>query len=254
MKRNVPILLTAFLLLLSVSCKSSGGANSETMSADAPHTFAGYPVVYLTTDVSSEGLLAVYEALEASDMGTVAVKTSEPEDGYPWPELTEDLMQAIGEDPVVDFAEGPNSSDYDHTIFLTHFRRHETAGFSGTVANLASVSSQAEENGVPSPNGDEWMRSLAERGAAAAETLKEQALYLAVLDHSSIDDPSHDVAVLSSYDPVALDQACVDLVNMTKECQALAVHIEECSGLSTLIHAEQMGLGSRTYAFSSIEN
>ncbi len=251
MKRNVPILLTAFLLLLSVSCKNSGGASSETMSADESHTFAGYPVVYLTTDVSSEGLLAVYEALEASDAEAVAVKMSEPEDGLSWPELTEDLMQAIGEDSVVDFAEGPNSSDYDRTIFLTHFRRHETVGFSGTVANLASVSSQTEEN---DPNGDELMKSLAERGAAAAETLKGQALYIAVLDHSSIDDPSRDVAVLSSYDPVSLDQACVDLVNMNEECQTLALHIADCSGLSTLIHAEQMGLGSRTYAFLSIDD
>ncbi len=253
MKRNIPILLTAFLLLLSVSCKS-GGASSGTMSADAPHTFAGYPVVYLTTDVSSEGLLAVYEALEASDAGAVAVKMSEPEDGLSWPELTADLMQAIGEDSVVDFADEPNDSDYDRTIFLTHFRRHETAGFSGTVANLASISSQTEENGVSSPNGDEWMKSLAERGAAAAETLKGQALYIAVLDHFSIDDPSRDVAVLSSYDPVSLDQACVDLVNMNEECQTLALHIADCSGLSTLIQAEQMGLGSRTYAFLSIEN
>ncbi len=98
------------------------------------------------------------------------------------------------------------------------------------------------------------LQSLAERGTAAAEALKGQALYIAVLDHSSIDDPSRDIAVLSSYDPVALDQACVDLVNMTEECQTLALHIADCNGLSTLIQAEQMGLGSRTYAFSSIEN
>ncbi len=163
-------------------------------------------------------------------------------------------MQSIGEDAVADFAEEPNYSDSDSTIFLTHFRRHETAGFYGTVANLASASSQAEENGVQAPSGDEWMKSLAEHGTAAAEALKGQVLYIAVLDHSSIDNPSHDVAVLSSYDPVSLDQACVDLVNMNEECQTLALHIADCSGLSTLIHAEQMGLGSRTYTFLSIDN
>ena len=76
----------------------------------------------------------------------------------------------------------------------------------------------------------------------------------AVLDHFSIGDVSNDVAVLSSYDPVSLDQACVDLVNMSEECQILALHIASCNGLSTLIQAEQMGLGSRTYAFLSIDN
>ena len=98
------------------------------------------------------------------------------------------------------------------------------------------------------------MKSLAEHGNAAAETLKGQVLYIAVLDQFSIGDTANDIAILSSYDPVSLDQACVDLVNMTDECHRLALHIADCNGLSTLIQAEQMGLGSRTYAFLSIDN
>lgn len=253
MKRKFSIVLTAFLLLLLIGC-SNNSADGEKVPADEPHTFAGYPVVYLTTDVSAKGLLAVYEALEPSDAGTVVMKLSEQEDDFQWAELTEDLIQLIGEPSIVDVADEPNYTDYGNTLFLTHFHRHEATGFRGTVANLASLSSQTEENDFQSPNTDELMKSLAEHGNAAAETLKGQVLYIAVLDHFSIGDTANDIAILSSYDPVSLDQACVDLVNMTEECHRLALHIASCNGLSTLIQAEQMGLGSRTYAFLSIDN
>lgn len=126
-------------------------------------------------------------------------------------------------------------------------------GFYGTVANLASISRQSEETGSHTP-ADKLTKLLAERGNAAAETLKGQVVYMAVLDRLSIGDSSTDIAILSSYDPVALDQACVDLVNMIEECQMLALHITGCKGLSTLIQAEQMGLGNRTYAFLRIDN
>lgn len=107
MKRKFPIVLTVFLLLLLADCKSSI-SDDKKMPADEPHTFAGYPVVYLTTDVSAKGLLAVYEALGPSADGTVAMKLSEQEDGFQWGELTEDLMQLIGEPSIVDLTAEPN--------------------------------------------------------------------------------------------------------------------------------------------------
>lgn len=253
MKRKFFIVFIALVLLLLAGCKNSS-ADDKQVSADEPHTFAGYPVVYLTTDVSAKGLLAVYEALEPSAAESVAMKLSEQEDIFQWSELTKDLIQSTGEPSIVDLVDDPNYADYGSTIFLTHFHRHEAAGFHGTVANLASISSQTEETDSQPPNADELMKLLAERGNAAAETLKGQVLYIAVLDHFSIGNDSTDIAILSSYDPVSLDQACVDLVNMSEECQILALHIASCKGLSTLIQAEQMGLGSRTYAFLSIDN
>ena len=111
------------------------------------------------------------------------------------------MIQSIGEPSIVDLVDDPNYADYGSTIFLTHLHRHEAAGFHGTVANLASISRQTEETGSRSPNADELMKLLAERGNMAAETLKGQVLYIAVLDHFSIGDVSNDVAILSSYDP-----------------------------------------------------
>ena len=97
------------------------------------------------------------------------------------------------------------------------------------------------------------MKHLAEQGKTAVESMNEPVLYIAVLDRWSIGDSQYNGGIVSSYDPVSLDQACVDLVNMTEECQSLAAHIASCNGIYTLISAEQMGWGSRTYGLLNID-
>jgi hypothetical protein len=64
----------------------------------------------------------------------------------------------------------------------------------------------------------------------------------------------HDVGILASTDPVALDQACVDIVYNTprEESAALIERIESRNGIHTLEHAEKIGLGSRTYNLVNI--
>lgn len=180
------------------------------------------------------------------------MKLSEEAGAFQWTELTEDFILAAGEPAAANYGCEFKYSDYDNIIVLTHFHRHETLGFYGTIANLASISEQAEEYGSQTDNADERMKELAELGNAAAETLKGQILYIAVLDHFGIGDATSDATIFSSYDPVSLDQACLDYVNMTEEGQSFALHIADCGGLSTLIHAERLGLGSRTYALLNI--
>ena len=64
-----------------------------------------------------------------------------------------------------------------------------------------------------------------------------------------------DVGILASYDPVALDQACVDIVYNTDIAQSgdLRERIESRNGIHTLEHAEKIGLGSRSYKLVSID-
>ena len=59
----------------------------------------------------------------------------------------------------------------------------------------------------------------------------------------------HDIGILASNDPVALDQACIDLIytQADGDCASLVQRIESRDGLHTLEHAEEIGLGSRTY-------
>jgi len=63
----------------------------------------------------------------------------------------------------------------------------------------------------------------------------------------------HDIGILASTDPVALDQACIDLVYSASDGQSLVRRIESRNGLHTLEHAEKIGLGSREYTLTSID-
>ena len=64
----------------------------------------------------------------------------------------------------------------------------------------------------------------------------------------------HDIGILASFDPVALDQACIDLVWNAEGSESLVRRIESRDGLHTLEHAEEIGLGSRTYTLIDIDD
>lgn len=63
----------------------------------------------------------------------------------------------------------------------------------------------------------------------------------------------HDIGILASMDPVALDQACIDLVYAAPDGDSLVQRIESRNGLLTLEHAEEIGLGSRAYELVSLD-
>ena len=63
----------------------------------------------------------------------------------------------------------------------------------------------------------------------------------------------HDIGILASFDPVALDQACIDLVYSAEDGVSLIERIESRNGLLTLEHAEEIGLGSCAYSLLSID-
>ena len=93
--------------------------------------------------------------------------------------------------------------------------------------------------------------------AEAAKSIDDyMRIYISVMNNLSVDcdcDSSpaapdlHDIGILASTDPVALDQACVDLVYAAEDGQSLINRIKSRNGLHTLEHAEKIGLGSRTY-------
>ena len=86
--------------------------------------------------------------------------------------------------------------------------------------------------------------------------------YISVMNNLSVDcdcdsNPAapdmHDIGILASIDPVALDQACVDLVYAAEDGQSLVNRIESRNGIHTLEHAEKIGFGSRDYQIVSID-
>ena len=92
--------------------------------------------------------------------------------------------------------------------------------------------------------------------------LEGNILYINVMNRLSVDcdcdgspaEPDmHDIGILSSFDPVALDQACIDFVYSAEDGSSLIQRIESRNGLHTLEHAEEIGLGSRTYELVNID-
>lgn len=256
-KRTFIVMLLPFLLL--AGCGKQSGNDDGITRTEESHTYEGYPVVYVTPDISPQGLLSAYELLEVPNSQNVAIKLSDTETdaGFVWADLIDDLSQSFEKATIIETSAESDYSEYDSTIILSHFRSHDIVGFNGAVKQTAAISTPSCESDN-SLTVQEKMELLSRSGKQVADNLNGHILYINVMDRLSIESSgitlsesnTYDIGILSSYDPVALDQACIDLVNMLKEAEALAIHIEACNGIYTLIQAERIGLGSRTYALT----
>lgn len=286
----------------------------------------GKPVVYMTTNISSYGLTEIYEALNWTPTGEVAVKLSTgepPASHYLSPELIAALVQTVdgtivecntayggsraetamhyqvaedhGFTAIADFQildengsvtlpveSGTHLSenyvgaafwDYDSYLILSHFKGHTMAGFGGAIKNISIGLGSSEgkawiHNGGTSRTNawggeqNAFLESMAEAGKSVTDALGDRIIYINVMNYLSVDcdcngnpaEPDmHDIGILASKDPVALDQACVDLVYAAENNASLIERIESRNGLLTLEHAEEIGLGSRSYTLVSID-
>ncbi|MBD5517836.1 MAG: DUF362 domain-containing protein [Lachnospiraceae bacterium] len=324
----------------SVQAETAEGENDE--SAEVPKSGndetaenvsvsdATGSIVYMTTDISPEGLRAVYEALGWTPFGNVAVKLSTgepPASNYLRPELIADLVQSVegtivecntayggsraetamhyqvaedhGFTAIADFQiqdeegsmalpveggtrltenyVGAAFADYDSYLILSHFKGHAMAGFGGAIKNISIGLGSSEGKSwihsggtsLTSPWGgeqDAFLESMAEAGKSVSDYLGngEYIVYINVMNRLSVDcdcdgnpaEPDmHDIGILASVDPVALDQACIDLIYEQKDGDgaSLVSRIESRNGLHTLEHAEEIGLGSRTYELVMVD-
>lgn len=188
-----------------------------------------------------------------------------------------DIMDADGEVKIpvnggrhIDYdIVGKNFMNYDFVVVLSHFKGHAMAGFGGAIKNISI--------GIASANGKRWIHSggtstsnwghptqeqfletMAEAGKAVADKCGDKILYISVMNNLSVDcdcdahpaaPQMGDIGILASLDPVALDKACVDLVrNSSDEGKVhLIERIDSRKGMTTLVHAEKIGLGSQEY-------
>ena len=109
----------------------------------------------------------------------------------------------------------------------------------------------------------EFLEAMAEACKAVQEALGDQVIYINVMNRISIDcdcngEPAepdiHDIGILASTDPAAVDQACLDLVWIAEGNESLLTRIAERVGLHTLEHAEKIGLGSRHYRLVNLDD
>ena len=300
-------------------------ADSEA-TRQQPEAAQGTPVVYMTQEITPEGLMAVYQALQWEPQGRVAVKLSTgepPASNYLRPELIAGLVQSLdgtivecntayggsraetamhyqvaedhGFTAIADFQimdeegsmtlpvqggtrlsenyVGAAFEDYDSYLVLSHFKGHSMAGYGGAIKNISIGLGSSEGkawihsagSSLTNPWGgdqDAFLESMAEAGKSVSDYLGDQIVYINVMNRLSVDcdcdgnpaEPDmHDIGILASTDPVALDQACIDLVYGAEDGQSLVNRIESRNGLHTLEHAQQIGPGSRSYELVSID-
>lgn len=317
-------ILSAVLLVLS----SCGNVQKKELT----------PKVYMTTDISPEGLLAVYEALGVKPEGKVAVKISTGEPGgknFLQPALIKDLVQKVNgtivecnvayqggrftteahlqaakdhgftdiakvdimdaeaemKIPVKDTTYikynivGANLAKYDYMINLAHFKGHAMGGFGGVLKNQsigvasANGKSYIHTGGVVQTKEEMWdylfktdqdifLECMATAAQSVQEYLgKENIIYINVMNNLSVDcdcnaHPAEplmkDIGILASKDPVALDQACVELVFAVvpeegNDNQPLVERITKRHGTHIIDHAEKLGMGSKKYELVNID-
>lgn len=109
---------------------------------------------------------------------------------------------------------------------------------------------------------DDFLEAMAESVKSVADNLGEKVLYINVMNHLSVDcdciaygaEPSMaDIGILASLDPVALDQACVDLVYAASDGADLIERMESRHAIHVLEHAAEIGFGNREYRLESID-
>ena len=174
---------------------------------------------------------------------------------------------------------GSHYPDYDFTVILSHFKGHAMGGFGGAVKNMsigiassngksyihsAGKTESAENIWENIAEQDLFLESMAEAAKSVADHAGDNIIYISVANNLSVDcdcdsNPSapemHDIGILASLDPIALDKACTDLVRQSDDPgkAALIERIDSRHGMHTLDYGEQIGLGTQTYKIVSLD-
>jgi hypothetical protein len=188
-----------------------------------------------------------------------------------------DIMDAEGPDMVIDVPNGKtiqktyvgkNMVNYDSMLVLSHFKGHPMGGYGGALKQLSigcgSSFGKAYIHGAGNPDEmwttdqDKFLESMADAAYGVAKYFEGKIAYVSVMCNLSVDcdccaeaeDPCmKDIGVLSSLDPVALDQACIDLIYASSDPgrDHFIERVETRHGIHTIESAAALGLGSREY-------
>ena len=208
---------------------------------------------------------------------------------YGWNRYYEvDLMDGEGPDDELEIPDGKqikkdivgkNMKNYDSMLVLAHFKGHPMGGFGGALKQLSigcastagkayihsagRTTDQTECWNPPAPQLD-FLESMADAAAAVTRFFEGRIAFISVMKNMSVDcdccavaeDPClKDIGVLASTDPIAIDQAALDLVWAAKDDPGQAHFIERVEtrkGVHTVEAAAELGFGSREYELIEI--
>ena len=169
---------------------------------------------------------------------------------------------------------GKNIVNYDSMLVLSHFKGHPMGGYGGALKQLsigvASSFGKAYIHGAGEPekiwtaDHDSFLESMADAAGNIVEYFKGNLLYVNVMKNMSVDcdccavaeDPCiADIGILVSTDPIAIDQACIDLVYACTDPGKphLLKRIESRNGVHTIEAAAALGYGNREYDLVEVE-
>lgn len=194
-----------------------------------------------------------------------------------------DLLDAEGPDLVLSIPGGKviqknyvgkDIANYNGMLVLSHFKGHPMGGYGGALKQLsigcASSYGKAYIHGAGVPedmwtaNHDLFLESMADAASSVHDYFKDNIVYINVMKNVSVDcdccavaeDPCmKDIGILISTDPIAIDQACLDLVYASTDPgkEHLIERIESRNGVHTIEAAEALGYGSRDYELIEIK-
>lgn len=197
--------------------------------------------------------------------------------------FTVDLMDAEGPDMELEIPNGKrikkdyvgkDMAKYDGMIVLSHFKGHPMGGYGGALKQLsigcgssygkAYIHGAGEPEKIWTADHDQFLESMADAASAVHKYFKGNTVYINVMKNMSVDcdccavaeDPCmKDIGILISEDPIAIDQACLDLVYASKDPgkDHLIERIESRHGVHTIEAAVELGFGSREYELIDVD-
>lgn len=168
---------------------------------------------------------------------------------------------------------GKDIQNYDSMLVISHFKGHPMGGFGGALKNIsigvASSYGKAYIHGAGEPekiwtaDHDKFLESMADADKSIVDYFKENILFINIMCNMSVDcdccavaeDPCmQDIGILASTDPVALDQACIDLVYNSNDPgkDHFIERVESRNGVHTIEAAAELGVGNREYELETI--
>ena len=200
-----------------------------------------------------------------------------------------DLMDAEGPDMELDIPNGKilkknyvgkNLANYDSLLVLSHFKGHAMGGYGGalkqlsigcassagkTLIHTAGVTNDQTKLFGNLPEQDRFLEAMADAASSVVDYFKGNAIYINVMKNISVDCDCDgnasapcmkDIGVLASLDPVAVDQACLDLVYNSNDSgrDKLIERIESRHGVHTIEAAYDLGVGNCEYELIELDN
>ncbi len=199
-----------------------------------------------------------------------------------------DIMDAEGPDLVLEVPNGKvlkknyvgkNLKNYDSMLVLSHFKGHPMGGYGGALKQLSIGCSSSEgKTWIHSagkeldqtklwdnlPEQDLFLESMADAASSVVNYFKDDIVFINIMCNISVDcdccavaeDPCmKDIGILASTDPIAIDQACIDLVYNSKDPgrDHFVERVESRHGIHTIEAAAELGFGSREYELINID-